>query len=184
MLAKPSKQSFPNSPKASIIVTICMIAIKLTLSVLTAMVTLYLFQIASYTSPYWPPPSLCFITMSVLKIKAHVFSFHHHDHHHHQQLIQKNIHCVKKGGIVSSCTITAITRCELRLAAKLRNQTIIAEARRAKSRREKRSSTSIEAVLQNKTHRWLVMLLMIVMLTETVELRLNLRRKAKVTAGR
>ena len=44
-----------------------MIAIKLTLSVLTAMVTLYLFQIASYTSPYWPPPSLCFITMSVLR---------------------------------------------------------------------------------------------------------------------
>ena len=30
------------------------------------MVTLYLFQIASYTSPYCPPPSLCFITISVL----------------------------------------------------------------------------------------------------------------------
>ena len=100
------------------------------------------------------------------------------------RLIEKNIHWVKKRCIVSFCSITAITRCELRLAAKLRNQTIIAEARRAKSRREKRSSTSIEAVLQNKTHRWLVMLLMIVMLTETVELRLNLRRKAKVTAGR
>ena len=49
--------------------------IKLTLSVLTAMVTLYLFQIASYTSPYCPPPSLCFITMSVLGSRE-LFIFH------------------------------------------------------------------------------------------------------------
>ena len=41
---------------------------------------------------------------------------------------EKNIHWVKKRCIVSFCSITAITRCELRLAAKLRNQNIIAEA--------------------------------------------------------
>ena len=49
--------------------------VQLTLSVLTAMVTLYLFQIASYTSPYCPPPSLCFITMSVLGSRE-LFIFH------------------------------------------------------------------------------------------------------------
>ena len=56
--------------------------------------------------------------------------------------IEKNIHWVKKRCIVSFCSITAITRCELRLAAKLRNQTIIAEVGLAKtfakSRGEKR----------------------------------------------
>ena len=53
------------------------------------------------------------------------------------RLVEKNIHWVKKRCIVSFCSITAITRCELRLAAKLRNQTIIAEVRLAKSRGEK-----------------------------------------------
>ena len=52
-------------------------------------------------------------------------------------LVEKNIHWVKKRGIVSFCSITAITRCELRLAAKLRNQTIIAEVGLAKSRGRK-----------------------------------------------
>lgn len=41
---------------------------RLTRRVLTAMVTLYRFHTASYTSPYWPPPSLCFMTMSVRSI--------------------------------------------------------------------------------------------------------------------
>ena len=46
------------------------------------------------------------------------------------RLIEKNIHWVKKRCIVSFCPITAITRCELRLAARLRNQNIIAGAGR------------------------------------------------------
>ena len=50
------------------------------------------------------------------------------------RLVEKNIHWVKKRCIVSFCSITAITRCELRLAAKLRNQTIIAEVGLAKRR--------------------------------------------------
>ena len=53
---------------------------------------------------------------------------------------EKNIHWVKKRCIVSFCSITAITRCELRLAAKLRNQNIIAEevGKIAKSRGAKK----------------------------------------------
>ena len=50
------------------------------------------------------------------------------------RLVEKNIHWVKKRCIVSFCSITAITRCELHLAAKLRNQTIIAEVGLAKRR--------------------------------------------------
>lgn len=39
-----------------------------TFRVFTATVRLYFFQTPSYTSPYCPPPSLCFIVMSVLSI--------------------------------------------------------------------------------------------------------------------
>ncbi|MPC33442.1 hypothetical protein E2C01_026793 [Portunus trituberculatus] len=42
--------------------------IKLTLRVLTATQMLYLFHTASYTSPYCPPPSLCFMAISVRSI--------------------------------------------------------------------------------------------------------------------
>lgn len=39
-----------------------------TFKVFTATVLLYLIHTASYTSPYWPPPNLCLITISVLFI--------------------------------------------------------------------------------------------------------------------
>ena len=58
-------------------------------------------------------------------------------------LAEKNIHWVKKRCIVTFCSITAITRCELRLAAKLRIQNIIAEVGRlAKSRGGKKLATA------------------------------------------
>ena len=57
--------------------------------------------------------------------------------------IEKNIHWVKKRCIVSFCSITAITRCELRLAAKLRNQTIIAEVGLAKTFAKSRGEKKI-----------------------------------------
>lgn len=41
---------------------------KLTFKVFTATVRLYFFHTPSYTSPYWPPPNLCFMVMSVRSI--------------------------------------------------------------------------------------------------------------------
>lgn len=39
-----------------------------TFSVFTATVRLYFFHTPTYTSPYWPPPSLCFMVISVRSI--------------------------------------------------------------------------------------------------------------------